>query len=128
HNPISWMSHHDVARFAVTCLTSPLARNATFELGGPDALSPLNVVRIFEEIGGRSFQLQHVPEETVEDQEASAPASLQRSLAGLSSCYASGDVIDMRETLAAFPMVLTSVRDYAHRVLNPDLSSPSPPR
>jgi len=38
-------------------------------------------------------------------------------MAGLSRCYASGDVIDMRETLAAFPMALTSVRDYAHSVL-----------
>jgi uncharacterized protein YbjT (DUF2867 family) len=117
HNQISWISHNDVAGFAMTCLTNPLARNATFELGGPEALSPLDAVRIFEEVGGRHFQLQHVSEETLEDQEAHAPDSLQRSLAGLSRCYASGDVIDMSETLAVFPMALTSVREYAHRVL-----------
>src|SRR5262249_53318118 len=116
HNPISWISHNDVAGFTIMCLTHPLARNATFELGGPEALSPLDAVRIFEAIGGRRFQLQHVSEETLEDQEANAPDSLQRSLAGLSRCYASGDVIDMRETLATFPLALTSVQDYAHRV------------
>jgi uncharacterized protein YbjT (DUF2867 family) len=116
-NPISWISHNDVAGFVMMCLTNPLARNATFELGGPEALSPLDAVSIFEEIGGHRFQLQHVLEETLEDQEANAPDSLQRSMAGLSRCYASGDVIDMRETLAAFPIALTSVRDYAHSVL-----------
>jgi hypothetical protein len=93
-----------------------------FELGGPEARSPLDAVRIFEEVGGRHFQLQHVPEETLEDQEANAPDSLQRSLAGLSRCYASGDVIDMSETLAAFPMALSSVRDYADRVLGHETS------
>jgi uncharacterized protein YbjT (DUF2867 family) len=32
-NPISWISMYDVARFAVISLGTPLARNATFELG-----------------------------------------------------------------------------------------------
>src|SRR5262249_40039635 len=36
-NPISWISMDDVARFAVRSLGAPLARNATFELGGPEA-------------------------------------------------------------------------------------------
>src|SRR5262245_678027 len=120
HNAISWMSLHDVARFAVVCLGTPQARNATFELGGPEALSPLDAVRIFEEIGGRRFELDFVPEEELADQEQKAPDSLQRSLAGLSRCYAAGDVIDMSETLKSFPMSLTSVRDYARRVLEGD--------
>ena len=32
-------------------------------------------------------------------------------------CYAAGDLIDMRATLATFPMQLTPVWDYAGRVL-----------
>lgn len=39
-NPISWISLGDVARFAVESLDHPNARNATLELGGPEALSP----------------------------------------------------------------------------------------
>jgi len=31
--------------------------------------------------------------------------------------YAQGDPIEMQETLRAFPVQLTSVRDYAERVL-----------
>jgi len=116
-NPISWISMCDVARFAVISLESPLARNATFELGGPDAISPLDAVRIFEEVGGRRFELEFVSEEELAEQEQNAPDSLQRSLAGLSRCYAAGDVIDMTAILRSFPMALTSVRDYARRVL-----------
>jgi uncharacterized protein YbjT (DUF2867 family) len=120
HNPISWISMRDVARFAVISLGTPLARNATFELGGPEAISPLDTVRIFEEVSGRRFQLEFVSEEALTEQQQNAPDSLQRSLAGLSRCYAAGDVIDMTAILRSFPMALTSVRDYARRVVEND--------
>ena len=55
-NATSWISYADVAQFAVACLDNPAARNATLELGGPDALSPLAVVGVFEKVGGRSFR------------------------------------------------------------------------
>jgi uncharacterized protein YbjT (DUF2867 family) len=116
-NPISWIARDDVARFAVMCLDHEAARNATFELGGPEALSPLEVVRIFEEVGGRPFEVQHVPEQALEAQQAGAQDSLEQSFAGLMRCYAAGDSIDMRATLATFPMQLTPVWDYARRVL-----------
>jgi uncharacterized protein YbjT (DUF2867 family) len=116
-NPISWIARDDVARFAVMCLDHEAARNATFELGGPEALSPLEVVRIFEEVGGRPFEVQHVPEQALEAQQAGDQDSLEQSFAGLMRCYAAGDSIDMRATLATFPMQLTPVWDYARRVL-----------
>src|SRR5262245_56444786 len=116
-NAISWISLDDVARFAVISAGVAAARNATFELGGPQAMSPLDAVRIFEAIGGRRFQLDFVSEDELDRQQRNAPDSRQRSLAGLSRCYADGDVIDMRATLTSFPMALTSVRDYADRIL-----------
>jgi NADH dehydrogenase len=116
-NLISWISMYDVARFAVMCLGMPLARNATFELGGPEALSPLDAVRIFEEVSGRPFHLEFISEETLAEQQQNASDSLQCSLAGLSRCYAAGDVIDMTAVLRSFPVALTSVRGYARRVL-----------
>jgi uncharacterized protein YbjT (DUF2867 family) len=117
-NPISWISLADVARFAVLSLDKGVARNATLELGGPEALSPLEVIRIFEEVGGQRFEIQHVLEESLAAQQAGAPDSLGQSFAGLMRCYAAGDLIDMRATLAAFPMQLMPVRDYARRVLD----------
>jgi uncharacterized protein YbjT (DUF2867 family) len=116
-NPISWISFVDVARFAVESLENPAARNATLELGGPQAISPLEVVKIFEEVGGRSFEVQHVPEAALAEQQETATDPMQQSFAGLTRCYALGDPIDMRQTLQAFPLQLTSVRDYAQGVL-----------
>jgi len=116
-NKISWLSFRDVAPFALMCVDNPAARNATFELGGPEALAPLEVVKLFEQLSGRSFAIELVSEQTLADQQTAAENSWWRSLAGLRRCYADGDVVDMRELTERFPMRLTSVRDYAARVL-----------
>ncbi len=116
-NKLSWISLGDVAAFAVESLQNPAARNATLELGGPDALSPNEAVTIFEEISGKKFDVQHVPEEALATQQATAPDSLQRAFAALMLAYAKGDVIPMEEMLRKFPIPLKSVRDYARQVL-----------
>jgi uncharacterized protein YbjT (DUF2867 family) len=62
-NKTSWISYRDVARCAVAAVEQSRAANATIELGGPDALSPLEVVRAAEEVVGKPVVVQHVPEE-----------------------------------------------------------------
>lgn len=114
---LSWVSFKDVATFAAASLDSPAARNAVVEVGGPEALSPLEVVRIFEEVGGRPFAVEHVPVEALRAQKESAADPLQESFAGLMLAYAGGDAIEMEETLQTFPLQLVSVRDYAKGVL-----------
>jgi uncharacterized protein YbjT (DUF2867 family) len=114
--PISWISYQDVAQFAVESLDNPAARNATLELGGPEALSPLETIHIFEQVGGRPFELQHVPAEALEEQQKASTDGMQQSFAALTRCYAIGDPVEMQETLKAFPIELTSVRDYARTV------------
>jgi uncharacterized protein YbjT (DUF2867 family) len=119
-NRISWISYFDVAGFAAACVDNPAARNCTVRLGGPDALSPLEVVQIFEEAGGRKFTVTHVPEEALRAQKAAAPDSLQEAFAALMLYYAHGDVIDMKQAFEIFPRQaanLTSVRDYARGLL-----------
>ena len=83
------------------------------ELGGAEALSPLEVVQIFEKVKGRKFEVQHVPEEALREQIESASDPLQQSFAGLMLNYSRGSIIDMQETLQKFPVQLTSIRDYA---------------
>src|SRR5260221_447151 len=39
--------------FAIASLDNPAARNAVIKLGGPEALSPLEVVKVFEKQSGR---------------------------------------------------------------------------
>jgi NADH dehydrogenase len=116
-NRISFISLADVAEFAVRALEAPAAENATIELGGPEALSPHEVIRIFEEVGGRPFRVEHVPESALEAAKASATDSLQRTFATLSLGYARGDVVPMHDTLQRIPVPLGSVRDYARKVL-----------
>jgi uncharacterized protein YbjT (DUF2867 family) len=78
-NRLSWISLRDVARAVVE---AP-AEDAVVELGGPEALSQLEVVEIFEQETGRSFALQHVPAEALEAQAEGATDSLQQSFAAL---------------------------------------------
>ncbi len=112
-NKLSWISSRDVAKFAAESLDNPAARNAVIELGGPESLSPLEVVRIFERVQGREFEIQHVPDEALLEQKKTATDPLQESFAALMLYYSAGNVIDMRETLQKFPVQLTSVKDYA---------------
>ena len=117
-NTITWISLGDVAQFAVAAVDNPAAKNAVIDLGGPEPMSPQEVVRIFEEISGRSFEVQNVPEAALQAQQAEATDPLQQSFSALMLGYAKGDAIDMAETLQAFPLQLTSVKDYATRVLS----------
>jgi len=116
-NKISWISYQDVARFAVASLDNPTAKNAEIEMGGPEALSSLEVVKIFEELGGKVFTLQPVSEEQLRAQKEQSTDQLQESFAGLMLSCAHGSVVDMREILTKFPMQLTSVREYACKIL-----------
>lgn len=116
-NKISWISRRDVAWFAVDALDNPAIRNAIIELGGPEALSPLEVVRIFEEVSGRAFEIQYVAEDALQTQKAEATDPLSQTFATLMLNYAQGDPIDMQNTRQAFPVQLMSVRDYAQHAL-----------
>src|SRR5262245_66347544 len=72
-NKISWIAIKDVASFAVASIDNPAAQNAVIQLGGPDDLSVMDVVGIFEHESGRSFELQNVPDEELRAQLAAAP-------------------------------------------------------
>ncbi len=81
-NRMSWISFANVADFAVRSLDNPAAQNAILSLGGPEALSPIEVVRIFEELGGKSFTLEYLTESILRDGLAAARAGPGRSLRG----------------------------------------------
>ncbi len=115
--PLSWISFKDVARFAVESLENPAARNRTLELGGPESLSPHQVVRLFEEATGRSFEVTHVSSEALQEQFDGATDPMQKSFICLMQCYANGDAIDMGGIRKTFAVPLTSVQEYIAGVL-----------
>jgi uncharacterized protein YbjT (DUF2867 family) len=114
---LSWISLGDVAEFALQSLDNLAARNTVLELGGPEALSQLEVVKLFEEMSGSPFTLTRVPVEALQAQKAAATDSLQHSFATLMLAMTEDHAVEMGETLKLFPMKLASVKDYATRLL-----------
>ena len=112
---ISWISFLDVANFVVESVTNPAARNTVLALGGPEPVSPNQVVKLFEAKGGKSFEVSYVPAEALKAQMEGATEPMQKSFAGLMYGYALGDPVNMEETLKAFPMKLTSVQEFVNR-------------
>ena len=114
---ISWVSYHDVAALAIAAAECSEAENRVIEVGGPEALSHHEVIRIFEERAGRKFEVERVPEEALEAMKANAKTPVEETFAGLMLFVGRGDDIDMQPTLARYPVRLTTVREYAERVL-----------
>ena len=118
-NPISWIAVRDVAQFAVNCLDHPAAKNATLRLGGPEAICPLDVVKLFEETGGRPFELQFMPVEVMVAQQAAATDQMQQSFFAGMQGYAGGDPVEMADTLKTFAIQPSTLQQYASQVMNP---------
>jgi NADH dehydrogenase len=100
---ISWISFQDVAVCAVAALDNPRAANAVIPLGGPEALSPAEVVRLAEQATGKKFAVQFVPEGALRAQHGAATDPYQQSYAGLMIYYAGGHAIDSAEAIRVFP-------------------------
>ena len=79
---ISWISYRDVARVAVASVTQPVARNMVVELGGPQALSQREVIRMLEAAGAGEIATESIPESALEAQMNAATDPLQKSFAG----------------------------------------------
>ena len=116
-NPISWVSFLDVAEMCAIGLRHRAAERKTIEFGGPEPLSPLEVVARFERITGRPFKLEHVPESALVAQFEGATDSLQKSFAALMLGYSRGDAMNMAPVVDTYGIQLTSVNDYAQGVL-----------
>jgi uncharacterized protein YbjT (DUF2867 family) len=112
-NKISYISLPNVADFAVESLSNPAAGNAVLELGGPEALTQLEVVQTFEEIAGRTLEKQFVPEEALQARKSAANNPVERTFADITLAAARGDKIDMSETFKEFQVRPKSVREYA---------------
>jgi uncharacterized protein YbjT (DUF2867 family) len=117
-NNVSYISLHNVADFAVAALSNPAARNAVLELGGPETLTQLEVVRIFEEIAGGAFEKQFVLEEALHTRKAAATNPVERTFADLTLAAARGDRIEMGETFQKFSIRPRSVREHAKAVVH----------
>ena len=116
-NPISYVSYKDVAAFAVACIDNTSTEKKTLEIGGPEAISPAQMVKEFENISGHPFTINYIPVAALEQQIQAATDPLQKVFAGIMIFYANGDAIDMKPVLDQIPVKLFSVSDYAKEVM-----------
>jgi NADH dehydrogenase len=115
-NPISWISFRDVAKFAVMAPAKAVEKRS-IPIGGPEALSMLDVVSIFEGVGGKKLNVTHVPDEALKAQYDSAGDPIQKSFTALMLSCTGGGAIEMKDVLRQMPVKLQSVRQYASSIL-----------
>jgi uncharacterized protein YbjT (DUF2867 family) len=116
----SWVSLGDVAEIAVRSLTHPAVANQVVEVGGPESLTPLDVVSLFQEETGRAYEVEHVPAAALAAHRASATDPYEQTFAGLMHVLATrSDAVDMAETTRELGVSLTTVMEYARRTLAP---------
>jgi uncharacterized protein YbjT (DUF2867 family) len=111
---VSYISNSNVADFAVATATGEFdSKNTVLELGGPEALSQLEVVRIFEQKMGRQMRVDQVPIEALRAQHQSSDP-LQKTFGALMLAYANGDVVkDALRNAQQYQIKLRSVSEYA---------------
>jgi uncharacterized protein YbjT (DUF2867 family) len=112
-NPTHWISCKNVAQFAVASLYNPSTFNSTVDLVGPEGLSPLQVVSIFEKTGQTKFNLKHIPLKTLQASLQDATDPFRKSWLSLLLCYARGESVEIPLCPIPFPTQLISVQDYS---------------
>jgi NADH dehydrogenase len=114
---VSYISAMNVAEFAVASATRPYAQRKTIlELGGPEGISQLAAVRIFEQQLNLQIKVEHLPRAALQAQHQSSDP-LQKTFAALLLAYAKGDeVTGAVATAALHGVTLKSVEEYAAEV------------
>jgi uncharacterized protein YbjT (DUF2867 family) len=120
-NPLSYISIKDVAEFAIESISNPFLKNIAIDLGGPQNISQLDAVKIFEEVLQKKIHVQHIPVDALQAQFNSSIDPVQKSIFGLMLCVAKGGRIDMQDVLRRFNIELTSVNDFVYSLADTKL-------
>jgi len=116
--PVPWISVDDVAEYAVRALDDPRLANVDLPLGGPQPLTPREVVHVFAQESGRRYSIRHVPR-MLPSLFAPLVELFHEGIASgmaMGAQTSRGDPIDsplQRE----LELPLTTVREYAARVV-----------
>jgi uncharacterized protein YbjT (DUF2867 family) len=108
----TWICTDDVARFCVWALDADEARNATIELGGPDSVSQLDIVELYEEAVGKQLERRFLPAEELERMHAEGRTPLEVSIAGVMLNAARGGFVDSADVASRSGIRLTPMREF----------------
>lgn len=115
---VSWVSLYDVARFSVAATENHGFANRVLPLGGPDALAPLRIVSMFEEIAGKKVQVEHLPVAAIEEMFRTAREPNTQALAAKMLVTARGQVVPSEPAQSLLPGRMITVRDHINRLLS----------
>jgi uncharacterized protein YbjT (DUF2867 family) len=88
--PIGYVATQDVARVAALCASGPLGRGAV-PMGGPEAYSQLEVVKLVERLTNQTLALDYMPLDQIENALSASADPLKQSYLGLYRGLALGD-------------------------------------
>ncbi|MGD1994921.1 MAG: hypothetical protein PVI59_17135, partial [Anaerolineae bacterium] len=117
-NPRNFVAADDVAQIVVKVLTDPALRGGMVDVGGPENLSNMDVVRLYEAKAGRPAKVRHVPLPVLQ-----VMYRLMRPFhPGLSQIMQvsmladrSDQTFDPGSMLERFPIELTRLEDFVQR-------------
>lgn len=122
-NPRNFVAAVDVAHFAVLALLRPEAAGTMIEIGGPENLTNMQVVRLYEAIAGSPAKVSHVPLAMLR---MMSPL-LRPFHAGLSQIMMASilfdtadQTYDMSAMLRRYPLTLTRLEDWARNHITSD--------
>ncbi len=115
-NPRNFVAADDVAQFAVMALENGELNDRVIDIGGPEELTNMEVVRVYERLTDRSVKVSHVPLGALK-----VMYQLLRSFhPGLSQIMQSSICADTTDCtfdpapmLDAYPVKLTNLEDWA---------------
>ena len=118
--PRNFVAADDVARIALLAADDPASVGETIDVGGPEDLSNMEVVRLYERLCGRRARVRHVPLSVVRTA-ARVMRPLHPGVSQVLQMAAIGDTVDQRFDAAPlarrFGIELTRLEDWAARRL-----------
>jgi uncharacterized protein YbjT (DUF2867 family) len=116
----SFISLYDVAEFSVAVDRDLSLHDRDLPLGGPEALSTVDAIKVFEQALGRPLKVSHVPIVALKTMKVLVqPFNPYLSSILDLMTWNKDDVIDMTETAKLIPNKLTSIEDHAKRAVAP---------
>lgn len=94
--------------------SNPAAINAVLDLGGPQNLFQLDVVKIYEEVLDRKIEVEYIPFETLHSQFYGSSDPIQKSFSGLMMFVLNVECIDVNGVQEKLPVQLNSVQNYVN--------------
>ncbi len=113
---VSYIALEDVAKALVACVDSPAVSRKAIPIGGPQALSQLEVVALVENVTKKKLQLEYMSAEQIRAARAGTTDTLMSSFLGLFASLAKGDEIPTLWT-TQLNVQPTSLQDWIKRNL-----------